>query len=64
MGVVIAIWMYSPRKRYRHAGVPTGIPYRGWKRWHTIAGLFFGVVTTTWAFSGLLSMGPFRSWTG
>ena len=24
-----------------------------------IIGLFFGVVTTTWAFSGLLSMGPF-----
>ena len=59
MGVVIAVWMYSPRKRYRHAGVPTSIPYKGWKRWHTIAGLFFGVVTTTWAFSGLLSMGPF-----
>ena len=59
MGVVIIIWMYSPRKRYRHAGAPTSIPYRGWKRWHAIAGLFFGVVTTTWAFSGLLSMGPF-----
>jgi hypothetical protein len=59
MGVVIAIWMYSPRKRYRHAGAPTAIPYRGWKRWHTILGLLFGVVTTTWTFSGLLSMGPF-----
>ncbi len=59
LGVVIIIWMYSPRKRYRHAGVPTAIPYRGWKRWHAIAGLFFGVITTTWAFSGLLSMGPF-----
>jgi hypothetical protein len=59
MGVVIAVWMYSPRKRYRHAGAPTSIPYKGWKRWHTITGLVFGVVTTTWAFSGLLSMGPF-----
>ena len=59
IGVVIIIWMYSPRKRYRHAGAPTSIPYRGWKRWHAIAGLFFGVVTTTWAFSGMLSMGPF-----
>ena len=27
------------RKLYRHAGKPTSIPYRGWKRWHTIAGL-------------------------
>jgi hypothetical protein len=59
MGVVIAVWMYSPRQRYRHAGTPTSIPYVGWKRWHTIVGLLFGVVTTTWAFSGLLSMGPF-----
>ncbi len=59
MGVVIGVWMYSPRKRYRQVGKPTSIPYRGWKRWHAIIGLFFGVVTTTWAFSGLLSMGPF-----
>jgi hypothetical protein len=59
MGVVIAAWMYSPRQRYRHAGAPTSIPYVGWKRWHTIVGLIFGLVTTTWAFSGLLSMGPF-----
>ena len=61
MGVVIIIWMYSPGKRYRHAGAPTSIPYRGWKRWHAITGLFFGVVTITWAFSGLLSMGPFSA---
>jgi hypothetical protein len=59
LGVVIAIWMLSPNKRYRNAGAPTMIPYRGWKRWHTILGLFFGVITLTWAFSGLLSMGPF-----
>jgi len=59
LGVVIAVWMYSPRKRYRHAGASTSIPYRGWKRWHTIVGLFFGVITVTWTFSGMLSMMPF-----
>jgi hypothetical protein len=59
LGVIVAIWMYSPRKRYRYAGAPTSIPYKGWKRWHTIIGLVFGVFATTWAFSGLLSMGPF-----
>jgi hypothetical protein len=59
MGVVVAVWMLSPKKRYRHAGAPTSIPYKGWKRWHTITGLVFGIVTATWAFSGLLSMGPF-----
>jgi uncharacterized iron-regulated membrane protein len=59
LGLAIIVWMYSPRKQYRYAGAPTSIPYRGWKRWHAIAGLCFGIVTTTWAFSGLLSMGPF-----
>jgi hypothetical protein len=47
IGLVIIAWMYSPRKRNRHAGMPTSIPYRGWKRWHAVAGLFFGIVTTT-----------------
>jgi hypothetical protein len=56
---VIAVWMLSPSKRYRNAGAPTSIPYRGWKRWHTIIGLVFGILAMTWAFSGLLSMGPF-----
>ncbi len=59
LGVVIALWMLSPKRKYRYAGAPTSVPYSGWKRWHTIIGLFFGVVTMTWAFSGLLSMGPF-----
>lgn len=59
LGVIVAIWMLSPNKRYRHAGAPTSIPYRGWKRWHMIIGLVFGAATTTWAFSGMLSMGPF-----
>ena len=59
LGMVIGVWMYSPRRRYRHAGVPSAVPYRGWKRLHTIVGLIFGVTATTWTFSGLLSMGPF-----
>ncbi len=29
-------------------------------QWHHISGLCFGVVTLTWASSGLLSMGPFN----
>lgn len=59
LGMIVAIWMLSPKKRYRQAGAPTSIPYRGWKRWHTIIGLVFGAVTATWAFSGMLSMGTF-----
>ncbi len=60
LGIIVGLWMYSPmKKKYQYAGAATSIPYRGWKRWHTIIGLAFGVIATTWAFSGLLSMGPF-----
>jgi hypothetical protein len=29
-------------------------------KWHHVSGLIFGVVTLTWTYSGLLSMGPFN----
>ncbi len=58
LGLVIGIWMYSPGKRYRQAGVAMSIPYQGWKRWHTILGLMFGLTAATWVFSGFLSMDP------
>jgi hypothetical protein len=58
LGIVVGIWMYSPGKRYRHAGIPTSIPYQGWKRWHAVIGLMFGVTAATWVFSGFLSMDP------
>jgi hypothetical protein len=64
LGIAIGIWMYSPSKRYRYAGAPTSIPYRGQKRWHAILGLVFGIGAATWAFSGMLSMDPFPIQTG
>jgi uncharacterized iron-regulated membrane protein len=33
-------------------------PYRGWFYWHHVAGLVFGLVAITWAFSGMVSMNP------
>jgi hypothetical protein len=51
--------MYSPSKRYRLAGSPARLPYRGQKLWHAVLGLVFGVTAATWAFSGMLSMDPF-----
>jgi formylglycine-generating enzyme required for sulfatase activity len=59
IGLAVAAWMYSPRKIYVHNGTRTGIPYRGWKRWHTVLGLSFGVMTLTWSFSGMLSIDGF-----
>src|SRR5262245_17591112 len=58
LGLVIGVWMYSPRKRYRFNDLATAIPYRNWKRWHMIIGLVFGTGAVTWAFSGMLSMDP------
>lgn len=64
LGIVVGIWLYSPRRRYRYAGQPTSIPYKGQKRWHTILGLFFGLMACTWAFSGMMSLDPFPASTG
>ena len=60
VGVVLGLWLYSPkRKKYRHAGAPSSVPYRGQKRWHTILGLVFGLATITWTLSGSLAFFPF-----
>lgn len=59
-GIVWGLWRYSPRSRFRLKRVLSVSPYAGWMKWHHIAGLIFGVVTLTWTYSGLLSMGPFN----
>lgn len=59
IGMVVGAWMYSPTKAYRLRGTPTGVPYRGQKRWHTTIGLVFGTGAITWAFSGMMSLDPF-----
>ena len=58
LGLIVGISLYSPKGKYRYNGTPTGIPYTGQKRLHMILGLFFGILTCTWAFSGMLSMDP------
>jgi len=59
LGIVVGIWVYSPRKRYRSPKGSSSFPYTGQKRWHAIFGLMIGLVTCTWALSGFLSMSPF-----
>ncbi len=59
LGLIVGITLYSPSKQYRFEGSASGIPYKGQKRLHMTLGLFFGIVTCTWAFSGMLSMDPF-----
>jgi hypothetical protein len=58
-GLVWGVWRWSPMRRFRLKRVPAQSPYAGWMKWHHYAGLIFGVVTLTWTYSGLLSMGPF-----
>jgi len=59
VGIAWGLWRLSPLRGYRLRREPHWSPYAGWMRWHHYAGLIFGVVTTTWIFSGLLSMDPF-----
>jgi len=59
VGIAWGLWRFSPLRGYRLRREPHWSPYAGWMRWHHYAGLIFGVVTTTWIFSGLLSMDPF-----
>ena len=59
-GIVWGLWRFSPRSSYRLKRVASTSPYAGWMKWHHIAGLLFGLVTLTWTYSGLLSMGPFN----
>jgi hypothetical protein len=54
LGIVLGIVQF--RRSRPH------IRYSGWMRWHYITGLVFGVLTLTFAFSGLLSMEPW-AWT-
>jgi len=59
-GLAVGILLYSPsEKRYRFPTGRSSVPYAGQKRWHTMLGLLFGLVTCTWVFSGMLSMEPF-----
>lgn len=60
LGIVVGLWLYSPSKRFRFASGPSSIPYAGWKRWHTILGLGFGLMTFTWILSGMFSMNPWQ----
>ncbi len=57
-GLAWGVWRLAPFRGYRLRRERHWSPYAGWMRWHHYAGLFFGVVTTTWIFSGLLSMDP------
>jgi hypothetical protein len=64
-GMVVGIWRLALTARFRRkGGVRSHSPYSGWMWWHHYAGLIFGFLTFTWAFSGALSLGPFQALRG
>ena len=60
VGIVWGLWRFAPMRGYRLRDHRQWSPYANWMRWHHYAGLLFGIVTTTWIFSGLLSMDPWN----
>jgi len=51
-GIVAGIWRYGLSPRFRHKGVRSHSPYKGWMKWHHYAGLIFGFFILTWMISG------------
>ena len=57
-GTVVGLLRWRFRQPYR-SGARS--PYRGRAmRWHHVAGLLFALTTTTWIFSGLMSVNPWK----
>lgn len=59
LGAIAGLWIgilrVRPWRRYRSGSVS---PYRGWMKWHHLAGLVGGLFLVGWIFSGWLSMSP------
>lgn len=52
-GLALGVWRLR-----RRADGQWHSPYRGWRYWHHVPGLVFGVLLLSWVVSGLLSMNP------
>lgn len=61
IGALSGVWIGILRMRTAAPKAGRSIsPYRGWMKWHHLAGLIGGVFLTTWIFSGWLSVNPFH----
>ena len=57
-GTVVGVLRWRFAGRYKSG---SRSPYRGgMMRWHHVLGLLFALTTTTWIFSGLMSMNPWK----
>lgn len=55
-GLVLGIWRYSLKPRFRNRGNPSHTPYKGIMKWHHYAGLTTGLFVCTWVFSGTVDI--------
>ena len=61
IGAISGVWIGILRFRAKAPKAGRSVsPYRGWMKWHHLAGLIGGVFLTTWIFSGWLSVNPFK----
>ena len=60
LGIALGVIHFRPKRPFRVSRIRSCIPYTGGLRWHVTAGLVFGVLTLTFAFSGFLSLEPFE----
>lgn len=60
VGVAWGLWRIAPIRGYRLRDHQQWTPYSFLMRWHHYLGLIFGVTTSLWVFSGLLSMDPWN----
>lgn len=59
LGVFLTVTgLYVGVSRFRRRRDGRWSPFRGLWCWHHMIGLLFGVITLTWTFSGLMTMGP------
>lgn len=56
LGVVLGITRFAITPRFVRRGTAYRSPYQGLVKWHHYAGLIFGAVVLTWAFSGVASL--------
>lgn len=61
ISAISGVWVGILRMPVRAAKAGASLsPYRGWMKWHHIAGLAGGLFVVTWIFSGWLSVNPFH----
>ncbi|MDO9383127.1 MAG: PepSY domain-containing protein [Hyphomicrobiaceae bacterium] len=61
IGAISGVWIGILRLRAKAPKAGRSVsPYRGWMKWHHLAGLIGGIFLTTWIFSGWLSVNPFK----